>query len=270
MEQRAKNRKRGSSMKQHHSKIACAGLFFTLIELLVIIAMIAILAGMLLPALNKARSIVWDVHCQNKMKQIMYVHLLYADMYGGWSPARCELPSSGAESCINAYGRVCENWAELFAKSSQTSPYYGGIGLAPWTYAQDSKFASDKLLECETAKRSLTTSTSINYGMCSSKAPWGVSDLQATVSWKVSPRGYFYKPDSVKNPSNSHLLTCSKSVINTEWMGWHGSCTAMLSYVDGHAAKYAFKNFQWKELDSATGKFYRYCGSTTAPCKWLE
>ena len=60
---------------------------FTLVELLVVIGIIAVLVGMLLPSLNRAREQARRIQCLSNIRQIAMGFLMYTGENKGWFPA---------------------------------------------------------------------------------------------------------------------------------------------------------------------------------------
>lgn len=204
-------------------------LSFTLIELLMVIAIIAILSSMLLPAINKAKEKGRAIICVNNLKQISLAAMSYSidyndylvPYYGGYAT------SSGASGGLSAW-RGSPDISLLAGYLNHNS--FGDIGGARKAGAGQAAIVSP--LRCP----NLDLEPLIAYSGYNALNGYALNYYLATHPFKIQtipvPSSVSYIADSDGLGCAGYSYKASTSVLNTLSFR-HPSATVNVIFVDG-------------------------------------
>lgn len=189
---------------------------FTLIELLIVIAIIAILASMLLPALNNAKQSAKELVCKNNCKQIGIGVTYYATDYNGI------LPPDGCYNKNGSSNRGRHSWWPSLVYDYVTGkkePDSGGWSSIWWYFPQQ---FSSSIFCCPLSKQSVQDR---NYIYIEGQVSYGMNFQQFSGDpWTT--KQWFTRISKVPQPSSTVWLSDSSTaggsfsiVVSPGWMG---------------------------------------------------
>lgn len=181
---------------------------FTLVELLLVIAIIAILASMLFPALVKAKKMTYRTSCMNKLKQIATATISYADEQNGTFPVYWD--------SLSGYLKIPESYTTAISNDEQTIQAF-----------------KKKLEILHCPEDTVFGYVEYDYWYCTSYAKnyhLAQDPLAPRIGRVKNPSGIIWTIDSTRKSFSNSTTLCPFTVGgNRHFNGWNAS------FVDGHA-----------------------------------